>query len=164
MSWVISASDFVRMHSSRNGGMTFEMFRGHTYNQSTTHKPDGLWYSVGGEWLEWLEENKEYLHEDFAGGSDHDYLLDIDESRLLIIRTQDELEGFGEEYAQDESGFFMINWSRVEDDYAGIEIPNLLGYHTHATNWYYGWDVSSGCLWDMSALRGVEEIVGPTPS
>ena len=50
----------------------------------------------------------------------------------------------------------LIDWEKVSQDYDGIEIcPYLLGKRM-TIDWYYSWDVSSGCIWRSS---GIEELV-----
>ena len=94
----------------------------------------------------------------------HDYILDVDESRLMIIRTQGDLNVFTELYgvARDrgDRASYEINWAMVASDYAGIEIPDVLGWGG-INRWYYGWDVGSGCIWNVSAIRNIEEIKQP---
>lgn len=126
-----------------------------TYSQTETDfKPKGLWYAIDDEWLQWCSDNmvhwiKKYLFE-----------LDIDISQLLIISTQKELNIFNEKYKLNlYERIGSINWDSVKKDYKGIEIINYnnLKYSHYNDNtfysYFYGWDVSGGCIWDLSIIN-----------
>jgi hypothetical protein len=48
-----------------------------------------------------------------------------------------------------------IDWPRVASKYQGIVItPYLWNLRLHNyTQWYYGWDCASGCIWDHKAIK-----------
>ena len=48
-----------------------------------------------------------------------------------------------------------IDWELIQKEgYGGIEIcPYNWGWRSQ--NWYYGWDVASGCVWDSSSIQDV---------
>jgi hypothetical protein len=52
----------------------------------------------------------------------------------------------------------MIDWPKVAEHYAGIEICPYLSNKRNDDDffWYYGWDVASGCIWDQ---KGIEELI-----
>jgi len=52
----------------------------------------------------------------------------------------------------------MIDWPRVAEHYAGIEICPYLSSKRMDDDafWYYGWDVASGCIWSP---KGIKELV-----
>jgi len=128
------------------------------YPQKRDLKPDGLWYGINNEWLDWCcgempDWIKKYLFE-----------LDIDETDILIISSKNDLTEFCKKYRYDTST--EINWKEVRDDYKGIEIEN---YHdlkwsnnlSLSSVWFYIWDVSGGCIWDLTALNGFTRIDTP---
>ena len=81
---------------------------------------------------------------------------------MLVIRTEEELLAFEKEYIATGSpfgpGFKVIDWARVANNYTGIEICPHQYNMRYGHDWYYGWDVASGCIWDPSAFVSVEEV------
>jgi hypothetical protein len=63
------------------------------------------------------------------------------------------MKAFGKKY-KDGTG---IDWPAVAKDYDGIEIK----YNVHGWNksigWYYVWDISSGCIWNVKDEK-IEQI------
>jgi hypothetical protein len=49
-----------------------------------------------------------------------------------------------------------IDWEKVKLDYSGIEVINFeeLNFACSflAVIWLHRWDMSSGCIWDLSAV------------
>ena len=125
-----------------------------TPNQSTTGKPEGLWVSVGEEWLDWCRS------EEFRTDSDlyEHWVTVADEANLLHLSSAEELDSFTADYGEQLSPRFesrYIDWTRVADDYDGIVISpyvysRRLTPHTH---WYYGWDIASGCIWNSAVVK-----------
>lgn len=132
---------------------------------------NGLWVSVEGEndWREWCVSN------DFALGRlthMHEIALAKDAKvlRLSSVRDIDDLtHRYGcvpMSYVPDCVG---IDWRRVATDYEGIIIaPYILSRRLHdGSNWYYGWDCASGCIWDAAAVDCVtlgEVVVALEPA
>lgn len=126
-------------------------------------KPHGVWYSVENDWLDWI--NSEMPH--WIGK--YQQRLQVDESKLLILKTIEDVQGFVAKYKIDlipnsPVNMIGINWPKVMEDYGGIEIQN---YHSIKWNefrslsseigtWFYGWDVSSGCIWDRSVIKKIQ--------
>ena len=61
-----------------------------------------------------------------------------------------------------------IDWKKVKSKYQGIIIaPYQWSCRLNLdSNWYYGWDCASGCIWDLDCIKdfklitcNVEEIV-----
>lgn len=131
-----------------------------TRRQTVGYKPDGIWYGVGDEWLRWIRSEMP----DWEGP--FNYNLSIDYSNILQVKTLDELLTFTKQYGvipkdEDEGTslkFMAIDWASVAAKYKGIEISPYIFKARFALNWYYGWDVASGCIWDVSAITGVEPI------
>jgi hypothetical protein len=117
-------------------------------------KPAGLWYACGGEWLKFTAEHIQHrLIEDR-----YIYELRIDLSRVLRLRTQKAILAFDAEYGRPWEDDTVIDWARVAEQYAGVEICPYQGNLKMRLFWYYTWDVASGCIWDISAIRSVREI------
>ena len=52
-----------------------------------------------------------------------------------------------------------INWKKVQNDgFNGIEICPYLFDKRMDAQWYYGWDVASGCIWNKSGIADVSLI------
>ncbi len=146
-----------RLHNTYNkailtGGRTSPQKKGDM-------KPFGLWYSLGNEWLEWCSDNMpDWVYE-------NTFSLEIDEKKILIISTIEELEEFVEMYSYKQSShFYCIDWGKIAAHWSGIKIRN---YHklNHrglqpfmAYTWLYGWDVSAGCIWDLSVIKTVKKL------
>jgi len=113
--------------------------------QSVGPKPDGLWYACGFGWINYLIT--EY-HKAFGR---YLYQIDIDTRDMAVLdggKTQD----FINEYAVKDrwDGGVDINWKRVAREYKGVQACRGAYYDFHNK-----WDVSSGCIWDLSAITGV---------
>ena len=147
--WVVLAQGPVRVHNSSSSNLTLASIKT-TPQETLGDKPRGFWYAIGGSWLEWMQSNMPK----WEGA--YDYLLEVDESALKIINTQEGLVQFTREYGAPISRFedrHRINWARVAHEFKGIEIPEYLSYDT-VTQWY----VPSGCIWDASAIRSLELV------
>ena len=133
-----------------------------TYNvdtipQESGWKPKGFWYGIGDSWVDFLES---YMP-DWKG--DYLYEIDIDYSRVLVLKTDDDLRKFESTYGVKKYPYGnVIDWGRVAQDYSGIEIPE---YHQNMRmrDWYYPWDVASACIWDPKTVKSMRQIpVGMT--
>ena len=123
-------------------------------SQPKIHKPKGLWYGIGDSWISFIKRND-------MPTWDYDYVhkIEIDESKMVIIRNMDDLIKFDADFGYDnESRIFydagrMIDWERVAAMYGGIEIAPYLndGYEY---KWYEIWDVASGCIWGDGIITG----------
>jgi hypothetical protein len=113
-------------------------------------KPKGFWYDCDNEWSNWVELEMP----DWKG--DYVYSVKLDHSKMKVIRNLEELKAFNAEYGSEEH-FGMINWRRVAEDYFGIEICPYIWEARHEYDWYYTWDVASGCIWKRDAIMTIEE-------
>ncbi len=136
------------------------------------YKPrHGLWWSVGDSWADWC------VGESFGGVRDYLHEFIIDDSKLLCIKTVEELDAFSEKYRTDHYlaelaadwhaislGFDdFIDWPKVVKDYAGVEISPYLYERRLTVMWYYGWDCASGIIWDMSAMKACNLVAQYNP-
>lgn len=111
--------------------------------RSQYDKPRGFWITDDSEqcWRSWC------LSEEFDLDTlTHVHEVELDESRILFLRSTGELDDFTREYA-------------------GIIITPYQWARRLELSWYYNWDCASGCIWDVSAILGVHlrEIV-PIPA
>jgi len=109
-------------------------------------KPKGFWYDCDNEWSNWVE----FEMPEWKG--DYVYSVKLDHSKMKVIRSFDELKAFTSEYGS--KG--MINWQAVASRYSGIEICPYIGKARLQYDWYYGWDVASGCIWRRDAIVAIE--------
>lgn len=121
------------------------------YTQSNKMKPVGLWYSINYEWLEWCRDNFS-IHKEILE-------IEIDLSNVLVIDSVLKLKSLIEEF-----GYFIvegvkyIDWQKLSKRYSGIEFVNYTEIRNQLSvldlpTWFYGLDVSSGCIWDLSVIK-----------
>ncbi len=125
-------------------------------NTALPYKPVGLWYAFGTDWIDWCH------HESFLVDSiKFGYEITLEpESDVLSIKTVEELDSFSKEYTLKHSQTFFqtIDWYRVSQDYAGIEINPYQWSRRMNLSWYYAWDIASGCIWDNRAIKELVPI------
>ena len=129
----------------------------------SSDKPKGLWYQINDSWEEWCEhEMPQWLGAGNRGAFKIN--LEIDKTNVLVIKTLKEFDNFHNKYCSlhpfmNKSTF--INWERVSEDYDGIEISNYLYERRLNSNseWYYTWDVASGCIWNTYIIKVIEEPI-----
>lgn len=123
-------------------------------------KPVGFWLSIDGDWERWdREEGMGWTD----GGSIE---FDVDIDKCLLIDTVDALDLFHEEYIKPNTqpldigrdNFYRPNWTPLTEQHAGIIIApyqwgRRLMHPGSVSDWYYGWDVASACIWDLSVVR-----------
>lgn len=131
------------------------------------HKPAGLWLSVVGDmdWKEWCigeRFNLENLR--------YSYEVSLKEtSKILHIRTSEELIEFTKKYPLRTRTFdidfdnYQIDWYSVKREFEGIIIaPYQWDCRLSIeSNWYYGWDCASGCIWDLKCIDKFERVLDP---
>jgi hypothetical protein len=128
------------------------------YVQEPHTKPSGLWYSVGSEWHDWVKTEMPNWHGDVL----HVSKLTLDMRRILVLDTVAKVRFFAETTKPTKAGSVLdryhVSWRKIERaGYAGIEIaPYQFDLRFDmAVPWYYPWDVASGCIWDVSAIKQI---------
>jgi hypothetical protein len=132
------------------------------YDQRDSLKPNGLWYSFGCEWISWcLSEMKEWI-----GNYSHEIELKYDD--ILVLETGQDVANFEKDYGREErylgcskSVYTQINWKKLSQDFSGIEIRNYSDIYGSIdpkipiarSLWISSWDVSGGCVWDLSKIK-----------
>ena len=119
------------------------------YVQRLGMKPVGFWYGIGRAGHEWVESEMPHWMGEF------NYEVDPGESAILVIGSAEELDRFTRKYGR---GEYHIDWTRVSEIYDGIEINPYQWSRRHELMWYYGWDIASGCLWNLEqvAIREIQ--------
>jgi hypothetical protein len=143
------------------------------YNQSDLvwqAKPSGLWVSVEssefGEinynWREWCEAEEFNLEKLECA-----YEIELKEdASILHLKTYDEIFEFTKKYNGSTSSFdhvidaYHIQWEEVKKLHQGIILAPYQWYcRLHLESlWYYGWDCSSGCIWDLTCIKEFKQI------
>ena len=122
-------------------------------SQEPGYKPTGLWYGIGTSWIDWLQsEEPEWMKEKL-------YKIEINNS-VMRIRTKKEFVDFSKKYGilpsyltTRDPKHVDIDWPAVAKTYTGIEINPYQHSMRLAYSWYYTWDVASGCIWNVSAVK-----------
>ena len=132
-------------------------------------KPDGLWYEI----------NNCFLSYPHCWKGDYMYKIEIDTKCLYSISTFEDLKRFQRKYAtigllskEKSDKYYFINWNKVSEKYCGFEVKNFrkikkqiqesYKYHKYRLvgqyNWFYTLDASSGCIWDLTAVKNVSYV------
>jgi hypothetical protein len=127
-------------------------FRDMSDKQDVDHKPEGLWYAIGDEWIDWVRtEMPEWEY-------DNVFVLEINEDRVKKLSSYEDIEEFTKQYGRKDFGFMMIDWKKVAEKYSGIEIAPYDYEARMKFNWYYTWDVASGCIWNKEGIKSVKRV------
>lgn len=123
--------------------------------QKVAPKPRGFWYGFGSSWLDWVRSEMPDWETNYV------HLVKVNDSKILKISTFDELSAFTEEFGvESEDASYMrtpyINWPEVAKLYSGIEINPYIIQGRRKFDWYYPWDVASGCVWGEDSIVSIE--------
>jgi hypothetical protein len=132
-------------------------------------KPRGVWFGIGSSWKDWVSTEYGNSSTDIQGHfptNKETAIVLKRNAKILRIKNAKQLDEFTRKYAgideflaPNKDGRWvpgqMINWKRVAQDYDGIIIAPYIGSRrlSDHTMWYYGWDVASGCVWNIDAIR-----------
>lgn len=124
--------------------------------QQIGEKPKGLWYDLDRSWIRFVGKRMPGW---WSKNGKHTYKVQVDLSKMIVIRNYKELVAFEKKYGTGSiaENDFWIDWPKVARDYSGIEIATFIR-KADDRNWYYVWDVASGCIWEKSALKNVEKV------
>ena len=129
-------------------------------------KPLGLWYGCGTEWLEWINENEPRWRGEWL------YSVVLQQNaNILFLSSVDDMNSFENKHRNHDafsicspllktSLMVNIDWAMVAKDYDGIEISPYQWSERLERMWYYGWDVASGCMWNIRAISKLELLQG----
>lgn len=130
-------------------------------------KPNGFWITDDTEdcWRQFCTSNNFGLER-----LTHKHEIDLDESRVLILREPWEVHTFGRQYRafhtwgppEDIERYtdVCVDWMRVAADYDGLIITPYQWSLRMADDfsWYYCWDCSSGCIWNPRAILDIRLV------
>ena len=135
-------------------------------------KPVGLWLSVeevesedhNYNWKQWCEAEGYRLQTLKCA---HEVILKED-ANILHLKTAKEVFEFTKKYqlktreleADWHWDTYQITWDIVKQQYQGIIISPYQWDCRLAieSSWYYGWDCSSGCVWDLKCIESFTRI------
>lgn len=139
--------------------------------QKVDRKPIGLWYDIDFSWTDWCKENTDWSY------GNH-FELEIEMNKILLIDTEDKFKSFLKQfgavpyYAKEFSsspspeikkmGLNIrkehIDWKKVCSLYSGIEINPYDCYYNYVFSFINSWDVASGCIWNLNAIKTITKI------
>jgi hypothetical protein len=152
--------------------------------QPTQHiKPRGLWFSLGDEWIKFLQTNLKGRTEEY----NYLYELKVDMNEMFVINNMDDLHHFtkcfkspGDTYTRKDSDTKelihisnYIDWqkfARITGKNGIIINPNFKKvYHTYNeyqpyrlffknVEWYLTWDIASGAIWNATSIQDIKLI------
>ena len=126
------------------------------YPQRNAMKPNGFWLSIENkekefyDWYDWCKSEEFHLT-----GLKHRYSIKIkDNAKVLELVTNEDVVEFHREYAVSD---YRVEWDRVTKLYQVIFIyPYKWDLRLdEEVSWYYTWDASSGCVWDLSVISSI---------
>jgi hypothetical protein len=121
-----------------------------------TVRPRGLWYGCGSDWLSFADG----AFEKYEDGVSYLYKIEPSES-VLRISNEDDFKTFYWHFSEPVkvgSQNNPIDWQAVASEYSGIEICPYLWSMRQEYDWYYGWDVASGCIWRPDGVKSIDLI------
>ena len=78
---------------------------------------------------------------------------------IQLLQSTEESAEFAREYGSDLFGDIKrqfsnyIAWGEVAEKHSGIIVAPYSRSRSKTYLWYYGWNCSSGCVWDTSVIR-----------
>lgn len=126
-------------------------------NRDRNTKPNGLWYAIGTEWIDWVKSEMPDWEGQFI------YKIVINKKKILHLKSEKDIINFNEEYKSEDilplvGLLSLINWKKVARNYSGIEISPWKSDHNFDFFWHCGWNVSSGCVWKDDAILSIKKI------
>lgn len=134
----------------------FTLDRTRTYLQDTPAwygKPRGFWVSVDGpdDWPSWCD-TEQYRPDRLA----HRYEVRLaSTANIITIDTAYGLLQFEHEWGVRILNATNINWPLLALRYDGLIIAPYQ-WSCRSRDWYYTWDVASGCIWNLDAIETLE--------
>lgn len=127
-------------------------------------KPSGLWLSVGESWKHWCEEENYCL-----ARLKNVFRVTLKSSaNIALIQSEQELQSFHFQWSEPVLTLDQRwpNWRSIAQRFDGILITEYFWncrLDRPSSNWYYGWDCASGCIWNPIAIESVCHRSGNAP-
>ena len=111
-------------------------------------KPNGLWLAPKGVW-------KTYIQEELDNETPkYEYEFNINMTKIITLKTYNDIFEFNENYAILEGNYKVINWNLVKKNYDGIYIKeSQIKKARKDFIWYSSFDVESICVWDKNSIE-----------
>lgn len=115
-------------------------------------KPEGFWFSVNKEWLEWCKENGLFNSED-----DYQYEIIFNSENIYKISSLQDLKNFRKRFPT-KLNKNWIDWNEVSKEYDGIVVYNYRDIKNDLLPkfgkyiWFLGLDCSCGCIWNIKII------------
>lgn len=138
------------------GPLTLERLQHLQFSQHVGSKPDGIWYSCDNAWAEWFQAEIGDVRPEYT----HAYALRVDESQLWCVRNVRHFDALQRRFgvvSHAHSDEVSISWPVLAGIAGGVEICPYL-WDRREVDWYYPWDVASGCIWRGDIILGLEEV------
>ena len=118
-------------------------------------KPRGLWYEIDNGWKDWVHYESPDWENEYQVGQE---VVFKPGARVLVLDSVDVVRKFIETYStlhpklrSDE-----IDWVKVTQEWDAVEIPDygsLWDPFRYDSSWFYAWDCSSGCVWNLDVVE-----------
>ncbi len=152
-------------------------------SKSPIDKPEGLWYSLKWYWIENLSVGMRYYEIDYTKKDKKVYTLDNEEylykielqknvhtnindskglNKILLLKKYKDCKKFYDKYKYEESSHpkrKWIEWKKVYMDYGGIELADIHLEKSQIKEWFFAWDVPSGCIWNKDLIKNFERVI-----
>ena len=160
----LTSGEKLRIHHSRQGSRIGEEPQVSGFSQKAGRKPNGLWYECqDGSSMDWQTFCDTGLSTKYSERYDSTYNVDLEDYNILFIPDIYYFDKFTEMYGVPHPAFpndpeeKLIDWAKVAEHYSGIEICPYIA-DRRDVEWYYGWDVASGCVWDQEGIKELREV------
>ena len=143
-----------KIHISKDNNLKFKNVP--ISEQHISFKPEGLWFSFGTEWIDFVGESL-FTREEASDMLQNAYVIKTNDSKILTIGMENEslfLETYG---VDNDSDIMDVDWKKVASDWSGVEI--LINPRELNERWLWStWDIPSGCIWDISGIKSITKI------
>lgn len=113
------------------------------------NKPNGFWFSVVSN-KDWPTHVKDAQ---LAKPLRYRYSVELHLDRLISINSIWDIGRFQKRFLKGNS----IDWEEVAKHYSGFIVPLYREFFVEESlRWYESLDCSSGCVWDLSAIKSIK--------
>lgn len=133
------------------------------YNNDIDYKPDGFWYNIKDSYFKNPTTNfGDYFYEIVLKTKSLSNINNEDKNKILSINNIEDLNIFNNKYKTKFGKHTIIKWYLVAENNGGIEFKNYLKIikilrkdknNFYKYSWFYGFDFSSGCIWNLNIIK-----------
>jgi hypothetical protein len=120
-------------------------------------KPRALWFACGDAWKQFIIG--EGMPDDWLNSYKYEYTAELDESKLIILKTAKDIKEFNDQFSGDED-FYSIDWDKAKKvtGKSGIFIKNPHIFSSRQKYmWYASFDICSVAVWKKDAIKSFVE-------